>query len=130
MYGTFTQTKCSISNSVGLPGTSEMNLRLNWTREDKHDRKEGSSISLAVITSGNRNVNTWYCHSRLLGKLKHAINIDRETDCVCIFLWVWACVCVYVYVDCLGLHCTSIRIQLCSLECIHTLYILHVVTQL
>lgn len=50
-HGTFTQTKCSITYSVGFPaGTSEMNLRLNWTREDKHDRKE-TTISLAVITS-------------------------------------------------------------------------------
>jgi len=48
-HGTFIQTKC-ITNFVGFPvGTSEMNLRLNWTREDKHDRKEGSAISLAVI---------------------------------------------------------------------------------
>lgn len=39
-HGTFTQTKCSITNSVGLPGTSEINRRLKWTREDKHDRKE------------------------------------------------------------------------------------------
>lgn len=63
--------------------------------EDKHDRKEGSAISPAVITSGNRNVNTWYCHSRLLGKLKHVINIDRETDCLCIFfVGVGLCLCL------------------------------------
>lgn len=70
-----------------------MNPRFNWTKG--HDRKEGSAISPAVITSGNRNVNTWYCHSRLLGKLKHVINIDRETDCVCIFfVGVGLCLCL------------------------------------
>ncbi len=73
-------------------------VQVKWIQEytgpeDKHDR----TVLPKVITSGNRKVNTcYYCHSRLLGNLKHVINIDRDTDCVCISLWVWACVCVYV----------------------------------
>lgn len=57
--------------------------------EDKNDRKEESTVWPEVITSGNRKVNKCYCHSRLLGKLKHVINIDRETDCGCGLVFVF-----------------------------------------
>ncbi len=63
--------------------------------EDKHDRKEGSTVLPEVITAGNRQVNKCCYHSRLLGKLKQVINIDRETDCGCI---CGLCLCLYLVI--------------------------------